>query len=78
MDERISHENSKANAGDGMPDAKKMICPTCGIEMNYHAEKIDYTAALADPDAVDPDLGGVLEEVYTCPGCGKTDTRRNP
>jgi hypothetical protein len=60
-----------------MPDMKRMICPDCGIAMNYHAEKIDYTAALTDPDAIDPDLGGVLEEVHTCPGCGKTGTRRS-
>jgi hypothetical protein len=44
--------------------------------MNFHAEKIDYTATLSDPDAVDADLGGVIEEAHTCPGCGKTATRR--
>ena len=59
-----------------MSDPCKMICPDCRIEMNYHAEKLDYTAALIDPDAVDPDLDGILEEVYTCPGCGKMGTRR--
>jgi predicted RNA-binding Zn-ribbon protein involved in translation (DUF1610 family) len=60
-----------------MPETNKMICPECGVEMNYHAEKIDYTAALTDPDAVDPDLGGILEEVHACPGCGKMGTRRS-
>ena len=59
-----------------MPDTNKMICPDCGIEMNYHAEKIDYTAALTDPNTVDPDLGGALEEIHTCPGCGKMGARR--
>jgi len=59
-----------------MPETNKMICPDCGSEMNYHAEKIDYTAALTDPDAIDLDLGGVLEEVHTCPECGKTGTRK--
>jgi ssDNA-binding Zn-finger/Zn-ribbon topoisomerase 1 len=59
-----------------MPEAKKMVCPDCGVEMNYHAEKIDYTAALDDPTAIDPDLGGVLEEAHTCPDCGKTALRR--
>ena len=54
----------------------KMICPDCGVEMNFHAEKIDYTAALEDAEAVDPDLGGVLEEAHTCPSCGRTHTRR--
>ena len=59
-----------------MSDTNKMICAECGIEMNYHADKIDYMAALTDPDTVDPDLGGVLEEVHTCPGCGNVGTRK--
>ena len=58
-----------------MPEVKKMVCPDCGVEMNYHAEKIDYTAALDNPSAIDPDLGGVLEEAHTCPACGKTTLR---
>jgi len=52
-----------------------MICPACGVEMNYHADKIDYTAALTHPDKMDPDLGGMLEEVHTCPKCGGTEVR---
>ena len=40
------------------------------MRMNRHAEK------LAKPDAVDPDLGGILEEVYACPKCGKTAIRQ--
>ena len=59
-----------------MSDTNKMICAECEIEMNYHAEKIDYMAALTDPDAADPDLGGIVEEVHTCPGCGNTGTRK--
>ena len=51
-------------------------CPQCGIAMNYHAEKIDYMAALTNPEAIDPDLGGIVEEVHTCPGCGNMETRR--
>ncbi len=53
-----------------------IMCLQCGIEMNYHAEKIDYMAALDDPTAIDPDLGGVVEEIHTCPGCGNIETRR--
>ena len=59
-----------------MAETSAMMCQQCGIEMNYHAEKIDYMAALNDPEAVDPDLGGVVEEIYTCPGCGNTETRK--
>jgi hypothetical protein len=62
--------------GGRMPEANKMICPDCGVEMNHHAEKLDLTAVLDEPGAVDPELGGILEEVHTCPVCGKTLTRR--
>jgi predicted RNA-binding Zn-ribbon protein involved in translation (DUF1610 family) len=58
-----------------MAEVKKMVCPDCGVEMNYHAEKIDYAAAFDDPAAIDPDFGGVLEEAHTCPECGKTALR---
>ena len=54
----------------------QLVCPDCGVEMNLHAEKIDYTAALEDPAAIDEVLGGVLEEFHTCPECGKTAHRR--
>ncbi|HYH85126.1 MAG TPA: hypothetical protein VEX60_06555 [Pyrinomonadaceae bacterium] len=60
-----------------MVDSGKMICPTCGVEMNCHAEKIDYAAGLAEPDAIDEDLGGVVEEFHTCPECGQTLARRS-
>ncbi len=60
-----------------MVEGKKMRCPDCGVDMNFHAEKLDYTVALTEPDAADPDLGGILEEVHTCPRCGKTGVRRS-
>jgi predicted RNA-binding Zn-ribbon protein involved in translation (DUF1610 family) len=59
-----------------MAKTNAMRCPRCGIEMNYHAEKIDYITALTEPNAIDPDLGGIVEEVHTCPGCGDIGTRR--
>ena len=56
-----------------MSAANKMICPDCGVEMNHHAMKIDYGSD--DPAIVDPILGGVLNEVHSCPNCGKTELR---
>lgn len=56
--------------------SNKMICPDCGVEMNHHADKVDYTAALSEPDSIDPHLGGVLKEAHTCPKCGKTAVRK--
>jgi predicted RNA-binding Zn-ribbon protein involved in translation (DUF1610 family) len=59
-----------------MPESK-MSCPRCGAQMNLHAEKIDYTAAQEEALALDDeDLGGVLEEIHTCPACGDIETRR--
>jgi ribosomal protein S27AE len=59
-----------------MSQANKMICPDCGVEMNHHADKIDYTVALEEPSLVDPFFGGVLEEAHTCPECGTTELRK--
>jgi len=54
----------------------KMICPKCGAQMNYHADKLDYTTALVEPDAVDPDLSGIPDEVHTCPNCQNVEVCR--
>lgn len=51
----------------------KMICPECGAEMNQHAIKIDY--GFDDPNLIDPVFGGALQEVHTCPECGRTEMR---
>ena len=48
----------------------KMICPDCGVEMNFHAEKVNYSESMNG--AVDPVFGGIVEEAHTCPNCGKT------
>jgi rRNA maturation endonuclease Nob1 len=56
-----------------MPQKPKMLCPVCGVEMNQHAVKIDYS--IEDPALIDPAFGGALEEAHTCPQCGRTETR---
>ena len=61
-----------------MAHGEPMTCPECGVAMNHHADKVNYTAALDEPGAADPDLGGVLEEAHTCPQCGQTAVRRAP
>ncbi|HEX8501162.1 MAG TPA: hypothetical protein VF659_11285 [Pyrinomonadaceae bacterium] len=58
-----------------MTEGSKMVCPACGVEMNLHAEKVDYTDAAPDAEGFDPDLGGAIEEFHTCPDCGRTHTR---
>ena len=52
-----------------------MKCEECGVEMNHHADKIDYEAGLDDPGRADPVYGGVLEEAHACPSCGRTEMR---
>ena len=59
-----------------MTESDRMICPTCGVEMNLHAEKVEHTDAASEAEGFDPDLGGVLEEFHTCPSCGQTHARR--
>ena len=59
-----------------MKERDRMVCPACGVEMNLHAEKVEYTDAAAEDEGFDPDLGGVVEEFHTCPECGRTHARR--
>jgi ribosomal protein S27AE len=49
-----------------------MRCPECGGTMNQHAEKIVYGSQGA---RIDPDLGGVIEEMHACPRCGYVASR---
>ena len=48
----------------------KMICPLCGVEMNHHSDKLVYTTDPQDARQIDPNIGGLVEEYYTCPKCG--------
>ncbi len=59
-----------------MSQTNKMICPACGVEMNHHAMKVDYSSVLDDPNAFDPIFGGVLQETHTCPQCARTELRQ--
>jgi ribosomal protein S27AE len=44
-----------------------MKCPKCGTEMNHHADKLIYKDLLSDSGM---NLGGTIEEFYSCPKCG--------
>ena len=56
-------------------EREKLSCADCGVEMNHHAEKIDYARTSQGEGASDEWHGGVLEEFHTCPACGRTSTR---
>jgi hypothetical protein len=46
--------------------------------MNHHADKLRKETHPDDASAFDSGLGGVIEEIHTCPQCGKTQSRRAP
>jgi ribosomal protein S27AE len=54
----------------------KMICSECGVEMNHHADKLVLPVTPEESARMDPELGGLIEETHTCPGCGKGEARR--
>lgn len=54
----------------------KMQCPQCGVDLNHHAEKLVYPTCPEDAAKVNPALGGIVEEIHTCPECGKSHSRR--
>src|SRR5213080_3561702 len=39
-------------------EGEPILCPTCGVAMNHHAEKLVLSTG---PDDVDPVLGGIVE-----------------
>ncbi len=60
-----------------MTQAKKapMICKECGVPMNCHAEKLVEPTNAAEAKRMDPSLGALIEEMHTCPGCGRVASR---
>jgi ribosomal protein S27AE len=58
-----------------MAAATKMMCPNCGAEMNHHGDKLMYADESPDVPAVDPGMGGFIEEFHTCPKCGGSASR---
>jgi NAD(P)H-dependent FMN reductase len=67
--ERVAEESVEASA-------PPMVCPRCGIEMNQHAEKLVHPTGAAEAASVDPVLGGIIEQLHTCPSCGTGASRR--
>jgi ssDNA-binding Zn-finger/Zn-ribbon topoisomerase 1 len=52
-----------------LTERKKLRCPECGAEMNFHAEKVDLSRTFEDVALADRAFGGVLVEIHTCPVC---------
>jgi hypothetical protein len=41
----------------------------CGARMNHHADKMTEPRNDDERDAADAALGGVVQQVHTCPAC---------
>jgi len=54
---------------------KPMTCPDDGATMNHHAEKLVDPTGPRDKVLVNPVLEGIVEEIHTCPACGKARFR---
>lgn len=52
-----------------------MRCPNDGGEMNHHADKLVEALGDEEEGAVDPTFGGHVEQVFTCPRCGRVESR---
>ena len=55
----------------------KMRCKECDVDLNHHAEKLIYPTCPEEAAKVDPALGGIVEEIHTCPECGKSESRHS-
>jgi hypothetical protein len=44
--------------------------------MNHHADKLVEPTSAEEAERMDPALGGMVEETYSCPNCGYVDSRR--
>jgi len=53
----------------------KLLCPECDMELNHHADKLVDPVNAQEVAQLDPELGGLLEEIHCCPGCGKMESR---
>jgi ribosomal protein S27AE len=54
----------------------KMICPSCGVEMNHHCDKLVYSSEPPHDGTPDLNLGGIIAEFHTCPKCGGGASRQ--
>lgn len=59
-----------------MKKREAMRCSKCGEEMNRHADKLLEPRTGEEARAADAVLGGVLVEIFGCPECGWTDSRK--
>lgn len=52
------------------PPQAAMICPSCRVAMNRHADKLVDPRTPEEAQRSDAALGGMVSQVHACPGCG--------
>jgi NAD(P)H-dependent FMN reductase len=66
---RYGRDNvAMSNAGSSN---NPMMCSACGMPMNQHAEKVDFSSATS----ADPVFYATLKEVHHCAACGNVQLR---
>lgn len=51
-----------------------MTCSKCGVAMNHHAMKVDYSVEDERDEAI---YGGALQEAHSCAHCGHIELRKS-
>jgi hypothetical protein len=51
-----------------------MMCTACGMPMNQHAEKVDFSSMAT----ADPVFYGTVQQVHQCAGCANVQLRPAP
>jgi hypothetical protein len=67
---RYGRDNINANVSNTSP---VVMCTACGMPMNQHAQKVDFSAFGQMP--ADPVFLGVVQEIHQCAGCGNVQMR---
>jgi hypothetical protein len=63
-------------AADSNKSKPPMICPDCGRQMNFHAEKINQSASGSRHSGSGAEFHEVVDEIHACPACATIATRR--
>ncbi|MBV9601364.1 MAG: NAD(P)H-dependent oxidoreductase [Chloroflexi bacterium] len=65
---RYGRDNvSTSDASANLP----MMCTACGLPMNQHAQKVDFSS----PTTAHPVFYGTLQQIHQCAGCGNVQVR---
>jgi NAD(P)H-dependent FMN reductase len=67
---RYGRDNINANDSNASP---AVMCSACGMPMNQHAQKVDFSAIGQMP--ADPVFYGVVQGIHQCAGCGNVQMR---